>query len=51
MMFTSARPMGHFAAHQMKAASMTLGAVQMELERHKMMPMVMTEGYLECLNK
>lgn len=43
--------MGHFASPQIKMASMTLGSVQMELERHKMMPMVMTEAYLECLNK
>ena len=43
--------MGHFSAPQMKMASMTLAGVQMELERHKAVPMVMTEGYLDCLNR
>jgi len=43
--------MGHFATSQMKIASMTLATVQMELERHKAIPGVMTEGYLDCLNK
>lgn len=43
--------MGHFAAPQMKMASMQLGSIQMELERHKAMPMVMTEAYLDALNK
>ena len=51
MMFASARPMGHFSAPQMKMASMTLAGVQMELERHKAVPMVLTEGYLDCLNR
>jgi len=51
MMFASARPMGHFSAPQMKLAALTLSTVQMELERHKRMPMVMTEAYLDCLNK
>lgn len=51
MMFSSPNPMGHFAAPQVKMASMTLGMVQMELERQKMQPMVNTEVYLECLNK
>lgn len=35
----------------MKMAGMTLSTVQMELQRVKMMPGVMTEAYLECLNK
>lgn len=43
--------MGHFSTPQMKMAGMTLQAVQMELERVKMMPGVMVEAYLECLNK
>lgn len=51
MMFASARPMGHFAAPQVKMATMTLQAVQMELERHKVSPMIMVEGYLDCLNR
>jgi len=51
MMFSSARPMGHFGAPQIKMASMTLQMVQMEVERQKMQPVVNTEAYLDCLNK
>ena len=43
--------MGHFATPQLKIAGMTLATVQMELERHKTMGMVMVEAYLDCLNK
>ena len=51
LMFASARPMGHFGGAQMKMATMTLGTVQMELQRHKRMPMMSTEAYLGCLNR
>jgi hypothetical protein len=51
MMFASPNPLGHFSAPQLKMAGLALGTVQMELERMKMMPMVATEAYLECLNK
>lgn len=51
MMFSSTNPMGHFGGAQVKMANMTLGMVQMELERQKMQPMVNTEVYLDCLNK
>ncbi|KAK1921363.1 hypothetical protein DB88DRAFT_99863 [Papiliotrema laurentii] len=51
MLFASARPMGHFGAAQIKMASMTLATVQMDLERYKAMPVVMTEAYLDALNK
>ncbi len=51
MMFASAKPMGHFGGAHLKMATMTLAAVQMELERMKMMPGVMTEPYLDALNK
>jgi hypothetical protein len=50
MMFASPNPMGHFSTPQMKMAGMTLQAVQMELERVKMMG-CMVEQHLECLNK
>lgn len=43
--------MGHYGAPQVKMASMTLGMVQMELERQKMQPICNTEVYLDCLNK
>lgn len=51
MMFSSPYPMGHFSDSQMKMAGMTLSTVQIELQRVKMMPGVVTEAYLECLNK
>ncbi|RXK42627.1 hypothetical protein M231_00181 [Tremella mesenterica] len=44
-------PMGHFSGAQIKMASMTLGLVQMELEKLKRMPLVNAEIYLELLNK
>ena len=51
MMFASPRPMGHFSSSQMKMAAITLSSVQMELERHKHVRGVMTEAYLDCLNR
>ena len=50
-MFAAARPMGQFSMPHIKIAAMTLATVQMELEKHKMMSMVMTEAYLDVLNK
>ena len=51
-MFASPMPMGHFNAQQIKVASMTLGMVNMELERLKRMPCVVdAEVYLAVLNK
>ena len=50
-MFASAHPMGHFSQMQIKAAMMSMGVVQMEMERMKMMPGQMIEGHLDCLNK
>ena len=51
MLFASPHPMGHYAAPQIKMASMTLGVVQMELERCKMIPGGLVEAHLGCLNK
>ncbi|ORX35021.1 hypothetical protein BD324DRAFT_682937 [Kockovaella imperatae] len=50
-MFAAAQPMGHFSLQHMKMAGMTLATVQMELEKHKMMPVVLIEAYLDVLNK
>ncbi|ORY27325.1 hypothetical protein BCR39DRAFT_483598 [Naematelia encephala] len=51
MMFSSARPLGHFSAAQSKMATMSLGIVRGELERYKHAPCVSAELYLDCLNR
>ncbi|KAK8844714.1 hypothetical protein IAR55_006564 [Kwoniella newhampshirensis] len=51
MMFTSARPMGHFSSPQVKMAGSSLSSVQMDLERVKRMPLIGAEMYLDVLNR
>ncbi|KAL7420343.1 hypothetical protein Q5752_005313 [Cryptotrichosporon argae] len=49
MLFANARPLGHFAAHQTKAAAAALGMLQVQLgaaKRH-----ALAEPYLDVLNK
>lgn len=50
MMFSSPKPMGHFSVSQVKMATMSLAAAQMELSRLKRAP-VSAEAYLDVLNR